>query len=85
MEFLASLHTDVKLLLVGGALALLAALLSDTKGKEYRYMAVFALCMGIAGVRYNQQQAQDIAEADQQTQRALAQPAARGKVRTIAR
>ncbi|HET8747631.1 MAG TPA: hypothetical protein VFM98_18680 [Ramlibacter sp.] len=52
MEFLSNLHTDVKLLLVAGALALLAALVSATKKNEYRYMTVFSLVMLAAGWRF---------------------------------
>lgn len=73
MDFLSSLHTDVKLLLAGGALALLAALVSGTKVKEYQYIAVFAALMAGAGVRYHQEQAQDLAEMDQRASQALSQ------------
>lgn len=55
MEFLGNLHTDVKLLLVGAALALVAALLSGSKRKEHRYMAIFTLLMVGAGYRIHQQ------------------------------
>ena len=62
MEFLSTLHPDVKLLLVGGALALLAGLVSGTKRNEHRYMAVFVVLMVITGVRVHQHDAQDEAE-----------------------
>ena len=52
MEFLSDLSTDVKLLLVAGALALLAALLSATKRNEHRYMALFTVVMLAAGWRF---------------------------------
>lgn len=55
MDFLSTLQMDVKLLLVGGALALLAALLSGSKRNEHRYIAVFALLMVGAGYRYHQE------------------------------
>ena len=83
MDFLSSLHTDVKLLLAGGALALLAALVSGSKTKEYQYMAVFAVLMAAAGVRYNQQQAQDLAEAERRTDHALNQPGSGGGARRV--
>lgn len=53
MEFLSQLPTDVKLLLVGAALALLAALLSGSKKKEHRYVAIFTLLMVAAGYRFH--------------------------------
>jgi len=59
MEFLTTLHTDVKLLLVAGALALLAGLVSGSKRSEHRYLALFTVMMVIAGVRFHQHNAQD--------------------------
>lgn len=73
MDFLATLHFDVKLLLVGGALALVAALFSGTKKQEFRYMAAFALLMAVAGVRYHQQSTQDSAEVARATDSAVSQ------------
>ena len=61
MEFLSSLHTDVKLLLVASALALFAALVSGNKKKEHRYMAVFAVLMVAAGVRFQHEGEQELA------------------------
>jgi hypothetical protein len=61
MEFLSSLHFDVKLLLVASALSLLAALVSGSKRKEHRYMAVFTVLMVVAGVRFKQENEQDLA------------------------
>ena len=63
MEFLSNLHFDVKLLLVASALALLAALVSGSKKKEHRYMAVFTVLMVVAGVRFKQENEQDLAAA----------------------
>lgn len=61
MDFLSNLHVDVKLLLVASALALLAALVSGSKKKEHRYMAVFTVLMVVAGVRFKQEGEQDLA------------------------
>ncbi|MEJ8836376.1 hypothetical protein [Ramlibacter sp. AN1133] len=83
MEFLSNLHTDVKLLLVAGALALLAALLSGTKRNEYRYMALFTVVMLGAGYRFYAHEREDEALAQNQARasaraEAPAQPAAKG-------
>jgi hypothetical protein len=59
MEFLSNLNTDVKLLFVGAALALVAALLSGSKKKEHRYMAVFTVLMVGAGYRIHQEGSRD--------------------------
>lgn len=59
MEFLSNLHTDIKLLLVASALALFAALVSGNKKKEHRYMAVFAVLMVVAGVRFKHEDEQE--------------------------
>jgi len=59
MDFLSNLHMDVKLLLVASALALLAALVSGSKKKEHRYMALFAVLMVTAGWRFQHQAEQD--------------------------
>lgn len=56
MQFLSTLQTDVQLLLVAGALALLAALLSATKKNEHRYVAVFSVLMLLAGYRFQAHQ-----------------------------
>jgi hypothetical protein len=61
MEFLSSLHTDIKLLLVASALTLFAALVSGSKKKEHRYMALFAVLMIAAGVRFQHEAEQDLA------------------------
>jgi len=61
MDFLSNLHMDVKLLLVASALALLAALVSGSKKKEHRYMAVFTVLMVVAGLRFKQEGEQDLA------------------------
>jgi hypothetical protein len=61
MDFLSNLHVDVKLLLVASALALLAALVSGSKKKEHRYMAVFTVLMVVAGLRFKQEGEQDLA------------------------
>jgi hypothetical protein len=88
MDFLSNLHTDVKLLLVAGALALMAALLSGTKRNEYRYMTVFTLVMLGAGYRFHVHEREDQALAEAQARanaraEATAQPAARtGNTRT---
>jgi hypothetical protein len=63
MEFLSNLHTDVKLLLVAGALALLAALLSATKRNEHRYMALFSIVMLGAAYRFYAHEREDEAFA----------------------
>jgi type III secretory pathway component EscV len=60
MEFLSTLTTDVKLLLVAGALALLGGLFSGSPKKEHRYLALFTVLMVVAGVRFNH--AQNLAE-----------------------
>lgn len=62
MEFLSQLPADVKLLLVGAALALLAALLSGSKKKEHRYVAIFALLMVAAGYRFHTEMGQASAD-----------------------
>ena len=62
MEFLSTLHSDVKLLLVAGALALLAALLSATKRNEQRYITLFALVMLVAGYRFYAHEREDEAQ-----------------------
>ncbi len=59
MEFLSSLHTDVRLLLVGGALALLGGLLCGSKKMEHRYLALFTLLMVAAGYRFHVEQQGD--------------------------
>ena len=59
MEFLSQLPADVKLLLVGAALALLAALLSGSKKKEHRYVAIFTLLMVAAGYRFHTEMGQE--------------------------
>jgi hypothetical protein len=63
MDFLSNLHTDVKLLLVAGALALLAALLSATKKNEHRYIALFTIVMLGAGYRFYAHEREDEALA----------------------
>jgi hypothetical protein len=63
MEFLSNLHTDVKLLLVAGALALLAALVSGTKRNEAKYMALFSIVMLGAGYRFYAHEREDEALA----------------------
>lgn len=63
MDFLSTLHTDVKLLLVAGALALLAALLSATKRNEHRYMALFTIVMLGAGWRFYAHEREEEAQA----------------------
>jgi len=90
MEFLSNLHTDVKLMLVAGALALMAALLSGTKKNEHRYMAVFTLIMLGAGYRFHVHERDDEALAQAQARasahaEAPAQPAARSNARKQAR
>lgn len=55
MEFLSTLPNDVKLLLAGGALALLGALMSGTKKNEHRYLAVFAVLLFVGAYRYAQE------------------------------
>jgi len=82
MEFLSNLHTDVKLLLVASALALFAALVSGSKRKEHRYMAVFAILMVVAGVRFKQEGEQDVA-ADQPSAQATASRAPTVARRTV--
>jgi hypothetical protein len=64
MEFFSTLHYDVKLLLVAGALALLAGLLTGSKRSEHRYMTLFAVVMLVAGWRFYEEQAQDVAAAE---------------------
>lgn len=89
MEFLSNLHTDVKLLLVAGALALLAALLSATKRNEYRYMALFTVVMLGAGYRFYAHEREDEALAQARASaraEAPAQPAPKaGAARTKTR
>jgi hypothetical protein len=63
MEFLSTLQRDVQLLLVAGALALLAALLSATKKNEHRFVAVFSVVMLLAGYRFHVHQLEDEARA----------------------
>jgi hypothetical protein len=90
MDFLSTLHTDVKLLLVAGALALLAALLSATKKNEHRYMAVFTVVMLVAGYRFHVHEREDEAEATarangaavQQTSRASSAPTTSARTST---
>ena len=88
MEFLSNLHTDVKLLLVAGALSLLAALLSATKRNELRYMTIFTLVMLGAGWRFYAHEREDEALAEAQARanaraEATVPPAARsGSTRT---
>jgi uncharacterized membrane protein YfcA len=62
MDFLSNLHTDVKLLLVAGALALLAALLSGSQRNEHRYMALFTVLMLAAGYRFYAHSSEDEAQ-----------------------
>lgn len=84
MEFLSTLHYDVKLLLVAGALALLAGLVSGSKKGEYRNITIFALLMAAAGWRYQTEQAQDLAAAAERTDTAAtqqAQPAGKSRTR----
>jgi len=83
MDFLSNLHTDVKLLLVASALALFAALVSGSKKKEHRYMAMFALLMVVAGYRFRQEGVPD-ATPDQPDRQTAAAPA-RNPARTLAR
>ena len=71
MDFLNSLHPDVKWLLVGGALALLAGLVATTKRNERRYLVVFIAFMAVAGVRYHQHTVQDQEESAQRTDAAI--------------
>ena len=73
MDFLSTLQWDVKLLLVAGALALLAGLFTGSKRNEHRYMALFTVLMIIAGVRFHLQNAQDVAAASH-TDTAASQP-----------
>jgi hypothetical protein len=76
MDFLSNLHTDVKLLLVAGALALLAALLSATKRNEHRFVALFTLLMLGAGYRFHVHERDDQALVQAQARaEASAQPA----------
>jgi hypothetical protein len=63
MEFLSTLHADVKLLLVAGALALFAGLVSGSKKKEFQYVVLCAVLLLVAGVRYKLEQNQDAAQA----------------------
>jgi hypothetical protein len=63
MDFLSSLHFDVKLLLVAGALALLAGLFTGSKRSEFRYMALFTLLMITAAARFHYESEQDAAQA----------------------
>lgn len=61
MEFLSTLQGDVKLLLLGGALALLAGLFSGNKKSERRYTALFTVLMLAAGVRFHLEQRESAA------------------------
>ena len=86
MDFLSNLHTDVKLLLVAGALSLLAALMSGTKRNEYRYMVVFTLVMLGAGYRFYAHEREDEALAQSQARasaraEAPAQPAPKSRAK----
>jgi hypothetical protein len=62
MDFLSNLHTDVKLLLVAGALSLLAALLSGSQRNEHRFMALFTVLMLAAGYRFYAHDSEDEAQ-----------------------
>ncbi|GAB3647697.1 hypothetical protein [Ramlibacter alkalitolerans] len=85
MEFLSNLQTDVKLLLVAGALALMAALLSATKRNEHRYMALFSIVMLGAAYRFYAHEREDEALARaQQRAEARAQAGAQPTARTAA-
>ena len=59
MDFLSTWPTDIRLLLVGSALALLAGLFTATKKNELRYLALFSVLMVIAGFRIHQENRQD--------------------------
>jgi hypothetical protein len=87
MDFLSNLHTDVKLLLVAGALALLAALLSGTKRNEHRFVALFTLLMLGAGYRLHVHEREDQALVQAEAgAEASAQPATKaGGTRAKAR
>jgi len=61
MDFLSTLHTDVRLLLLGSALALLAGLFSGTKKNEQRYLVLFTVLMVIAGLRFHYESRPDTA------------------------
>ena len=76
MEFLSDLSTDVKLLLVAGALALLAALLSATKRNEHRYMALFTVVMLAAGWRFQVHERE--AQLQARNENAVVQPKGAG-------
>ena len=78
MEFLSTLQTDVKLLLVAGALALLAALLSGTKKNEHRYMAVFTVVMLLAGYRFHVYEREGEAQATARANGTVVQQTSRG-------
>lgn len=60
MDFLSTFHADVRLLLMAGALALLAALVSGSKKNEYRYFAICTVLLLVAGVRHYQEENQDL-------------------------
>ena len=62
MDFLSTWPTDIRLLLVGSALALLAGLFTGTKKNELRYLALFTVLMVIAGVRIHQENRQEESE-----------------------
>jgi len=79
MDFLNSLYPDVKWLLVAGALALLAGLVSGTKRNERRYLAVFTVFMAIAGVRYHQHTQQDLEDHAARTDAAVNRMKAGGR------
>lgn len=82
MEFLRTLQTDVQLLLVAGALALLAALLSATKKNEHRYVAVFSVVMLLAGYRFHVHQLEEEAQAASQGTAAAKQTSRSASART---
>lgn len=73
MEFLGTLQTDVKLLLVGSALALLAGLVTGSKKMEHRYMAVFTVLMVVAGWRFHVERQQELAQAGRPADAAVKQ------------
>lgn len=88
MDFLSNLHTDVKLLLVAGALALMAALLSGTKRNEHRYMTLFTILMLGCGYRFYAHEREDEALAQAQARasaRAEAPPQPAAKAGSSAR
>jgi hypothetical protein len=84
MDFLSNLHTDVKLLLVAGALALMAALLSGTKRNEHRYMTLFTILMLGCGYRFYAHEREDEALAQARASaraEAPAQPAPKSRAK----